>query len=148
MVEINYGPTCQTTGSIKIEYAEDLIKSAELRASQLLEESVIIRQAEQEANQIAKGLIQKNIDDFCKLNLPDIKIAIGDGPQLQELKKKYPTVSFIGKLKPEELVEYYQNADVFVLPAVPVVSCVSVTPALVVTAVSTITSPTITLSLP
>ncbi|MDP5097605.1 MAG: choice-of-anchor L domain-containing protein, partial [Flavobacterium sp.] len=25
LVEINYGPTCQTTGSIKIEYAEDLI---------------------------------------------------------------------------------------------------------------------------
>lgn len=60
---------------------------------------------------------EKNIDDFCKLNLPDIKIAVGDGPQLEELKKKYPTVSFIGKLKPEELVEYYQNADVFVFPS-------------------------------
>ena len=38
------------------QYVEDLIKSAELQASQLLEESVIIRQAEQEANQIRREL--------------------------------------------------------------------------------------------
>ncbi len=38
------------------QYAEDLIKSAELRASQMLEESLIIRQAEQEANQIRREL--------------------------------------------------------------------------------------------
>lgn len=38
------------------QYVEDLIKAAELRASQMLEESVIIRQAEQEANQIRREL--------------------------------------------------------------------------------------------
>ena len=38
------------------QYAEDLIKSAELRASQLLEESLIIRRAEQEANQSRREL--------------------------------------------------------------------------------------------
>jgi vacuolar-type H+-ATPase subunit H len=38
------------------QYVEDVVKSAEIRASQMLEESLIIRQAEQEADQIRRAL--------------------------------------------------------------------------------------------
>ncbi|OIP71187.1 MAG: hypothetical protein AUK48_12775 [Oscillatoriales cyanobacterium CG2_30_44_21] len=53
------------------QYVEDLIKSAELRASQLLEDSVIVRQAEQEANQIRRQ-IQEECEQVRSQTLTEV----------------------------------------------------------------------------
>jgi len=65
---------------------------------------------------------EKNIEDFC--NLPDSyqtfefeKIVVGDGPEKENLQKKYPNIKFVGYKFGEELASYYQNADVFVFPS-------------------------------
>jgi glycosyltransferase involved in cell wall biosynthesis len=61
---------------------------------------------------------EKNISAF--LNLPcDLgdKIVVGDGPQLEYLKKNYPNVLFTGYKFGEDLAEAYANAEVFVFPS-------------------------------
>lgn len=60
---------------------------------------------------------EKNIDEFCKLQLKNFranKIVVGDGPYLDELKKKYPKVKFVGAKTGKELASYFSEADVFV----------------------------------
>lgn len=62
---------------------------------------------------------EKGLDDFCSLTLPKnyVKILIGDGPYLEELKSKYSDVNFLGKKEGYELAECYSNADVFIFPS-------------------------------
>jgi glycosyltransferase involved in cell wall biosynthesis len=61
---------------------------------------------------------EKNIDDFCKLQIPNTKkIVVGDGPYLQKLKQTYTDVEFVGYKFGKDLVSYYQNSDVFVFPS-------------------------------
>jgi glycosyltransferase involved in cell wall biosynthesis len=59
---------------------------------------------------------EKNLDEFCKLPHKN-KVLVGDGPYLEELKKKYPDVHYAGKKTGSELAHYYQNAKVFVFPS-------------------------------
>lgn len=59
---------------------------------------------------------EKNIDAFCQLKYKN-KVVVGDGPYLEELKQKYPTVMFVGKKTGRELVKYYAEADVCVFPS-------------------------------
>ena len=60
---------------------------------------------------------EKNIETFCELNVNAKKIVIGDGPEFFKLKNKYLSVEFLGKKTGIELVELYQNSDVFVFPS-------------------------------
>ena len=64
---------------------------------------------------------EKGLDDFCSIPLPYnyIKILVGDGPYLEELKKKYVSdvVIFAGKKIGKDLAKFYANADVFVFPS-------------------------------
>ena len=61
---------------------------------------------------------EKNLDVFCQLKLPNYqnvkKIVVGDGPYLDELKKRYPDVCFVGAKTGHELANYFSQADVFV----------------------------------
>lgn len=59
---------------------------------------------------------EKGLDDFCKLKY-NRKVLIGDGPYLNELRKKYPDVEMIGKKEGVELAEWIANADAFVFPS-------------------------------
>jgi len=59
---------------------------------------------------------EKNIDAFCQIQHKN-KVVVGDGPYLDELKEKYPTVIFVGKKTGKELVRYYAEADVCVFPS-------------------------------
>jgi glycosyltransferase involved in cell wall biosynthesis len=59
---------------------------------------------------------EKGLDDFCKLRY-NKKVLIGDGPYLNELRKKYPDVVMLGKKEGIELAEWVANADVFVFPS-------------------------------
>lgn len=60
---------------------------------------------------------EKNIEQFLKLDMPGSKIIIGEGPELDNLKNRYPTCHFLGAKKGNELAEFYASADVFVFPS-------------------------------
>ena len=61
---------------------------------------------------------EKNLEAFCELDFPNAnKIIVGDGPYLSTLEARYPSVSFVGSKRPEELGYYYSLADVFVFPS-------------------------------
>jgi glycosyltransferase involved in cell wall biosynthesis len=61
---------------------------------------------------------EKNLEEFFNLSFPNSKkIMVGDGPMLEEYKKRYPDVLFTGFKTGDELAEYYANADVFVFPS-------------------------------
>ena len=61
--------------------------------------------------------VEKNIEDFLKLDLPGSKLVVGDGPQLAELSRRYPEARFAGANVGEELAGHYAAADVFVFPS-------------------------------
>lgn len=66
---------------------------------------------------VSRASIEKGLDDFCNLQTTGTKILVGDGPYLDELKKKYSDVIFTGYKHGDALAEYYANADVFVFPS-------------------------------
>ena len=61
--------------------------------------------------------MEKNIEAFAELDLPGTKVIIGDGPQREELQKRYKDVVFLGAKFNEELATCYAGADVFVFPS-------------------------------
>lgn len=61
--------------------------------------------------------VEKNIETFLKLDLPGVKVVVGDGPQLADLEARYPNVIFTGVRVGRELAECYASADVFVFPS-------------------------------
>ena len=61
--------------------------------------------------------IEKNIEAFLKLDLPGRKVVIGDGPQLEALKLRYPEALYTGYKRGEDLAEHMASADVFVFPS-------------------------------
>ena len=67
---------------------------------------------------VGRVAVEKNISAFLDLDLPGAKVVVGDGPQLAELRTRYPQVTFTGKRTGEDLSECYASADVFVLPSV------------------------------
>ena len=67
---------------------------------------------------VSRVSIEKGLDDFCGLKGFGRKVLVGDGPYLEELKKKYPDVEYVGYKKGIELAQYYADADVFVFPSV------------------------------
>lgn len=66
---------------------------------------------------VGRVAIEKNIHAFLTADLPGSKLVVGDGPQLDELKRKYPQVIFTGARVGEELAAHYSAASVFVFPS-------------------------------
>jgi glycosyltransferase involved in cell wall biosynthesis len=66
---------------------------------------------------VGRIAVEKNIDHFLSLDLPGKKVVVGDGPELNRLKREFPDVDFTGALEGEALAEAYRNADVFVFPS-------------------------------
>ncbi|MAL77708.1 MAG: alpha-mannosyltransferase [Sneathiella sp.] len=66
---------------------------------------------------VGRVAVEKNIEDFLKLDLPGSKVIVGDGPQRRELENRYPTAFFLGVKEGEKLAELYSSADVFVFPS-------------------------------
>jgi len=61
---------------------------------------------------------EKNLEAFLKIgNNSIIKTIIGDGPQLEEYKVKYPDAFFLGRKTPEEIAKLLQVQDVFAWPS-------------------------------
>jgi len=61
--------------------------------------------------------VEKNVEDFLKLDLPGTKVVVGDGPARTGLEAKYPGTCFAGYRFGEELARYVAAADVFVFPS-------------------------------
>lgn len=60
--------------------------------------------------------VEKNIEEFLRLDLPGSKAVVGDGPDMEMLKYKYPRILFTGYKYGDELVSHLAAADVFVFP--------------------------------
>jgi glycosyltransferase involved in cell wall biosynthesis len=66
---------------------------------------------------VGRVAVEKNIEAFVSLDLPGVKVVVGDGPQREELAAKYPEVRFVGAKFEAELAAHYACADVFVFPS-------------------------------
>lgn len=66
---------------------------------------------------VGRVAVEKNLEDFLKLDLPGAKVVVGDGPAREELQRKYPEAVWVGAKHGEELAQHYAAADVFVFPS-------------------------------
>jgi glycosyltransferase involved in cell wall biosynthesis len=66
---------------------------------------------------VGRVAIEKNFSAFLALDLPGSKVVIGDGPMLEDLKRRHPEAHFLGKREGRELAQLYASADVFVFPS-------------------------------
>ncbi len=66
---------------------------------------------------VGRVAIEKNVEAFLALDLPGTKWVVGEGPQLAELRRRYPSARYLGVLKQEQLASVYSAADVFVFPS-------------------------------
>lgn len=66
---------------------------------------------------VGRVAIEKNIKAFLNLDIDGTKIVVGDGPQMSEVKKKYPDVIFTGMLNDKDISNYLASSDVFVFPS-------------------------------
>ncbi|MFN4010416.1 MAG: glycosyltransferase family 4 protein [Pannonibacter sp.] len=66
---------------------------------------------------VGRVAVEKNITAFLDLDLPGSKVVVGEGPQLEPLRKAYPDVLFTGAKVGEDLARHYAAADVFVFPS-------------------------------
>ena len=62
--------------------------------------------------------VEKNLEEFLSIkNEKIIKFIIGDGPQLEEYRTKYPDAYFLGRKTQEEIARLLQVQDVFAWPS-------------------------------
>ena len=66
---------------------------------------------------VGRVAVEKNVAAFLDLELPGTKVVVGDGPQLAELRRRYPEVHFTGAKHGDDLARHYASADVFVFPS-------------------------------
>jgi glycosyltransferase involved in cell wall biosynthesis len=66
---------------------------------------------------VGRLAVEKNLAAFLALDLPGSKVVIGDGPQANGLKSRFPDAHFLGQLEGESLAAYLAAADVFVFPS-------------------------------
>ena len=66
---------------------------------------------------VGRVAIEKNIEDFLRLDLPGTKLVVGDGPAREALQKKYSDTHFAGYKFGEELASHIACADAFVFPS-------------------------------
>lgn len=66
---------------------------------------------------VGRAAVEKNLTAFLDLDLPGTKVIVGDGPQLEALKRTYPDVTFTGAKFDTELARHFADADIFVFPS-------------------------------
>jgi len=66
---------------------------------------------------VGRVAVEKNLEDFLRLDLPGSKVVVGDGPARADLQHRYPEVHWAGARHGEELAQHYAAADVFVFPS-------------------------------
>lgn len=66
---------------------------------------------------VGRLALEKNVEDFLKIEASGSKIVIGTGPLFAELRKKYPDAHFLGSMSGENLARHYAAADLFIFPS-------------------------------
>jgi len=66
---------------------------------------------------VGRVAVEKNLAAFLELDLPGSKMVVGDGPQLADLRHRFPMVHFLGRHEGLSLARCYASADVFVFPS-------------------------------
>lgn len=66
---------------------------------------------------VGRVAVEKNLPAFLALDLPGSKLVVGDGPLLEQFRRRYPAVHFLGTREGEALAQVYASADVFVFPS-------------------------------
>ncbi len=66
---------------------------------------------------VGRVAVEKNIDAFLDLDLPGTKWVVGEGPELDRIRRGHPGVRFLGLLTQDRLAEVYSGADVLVFPS-------------------------------
>ena len=66
---------------------------------------------------VGRVAVEKNVEAFLATDLPGSKAVVGDGPQLEELRRRFPEVRFCGSRIGEDLAMHYAAADIFVFPS-------------------------------
>ena len=66
---------------------------------------------------VGRVAVEKNLPAFLSLDLPGSKVVIGDGPQLPELRARFPGTHFLGSKGGADLAAHMAAADVFVFPS-------------------------------
>ena len=66
---------------------------------------------------VGRVSLEKNLEAFLEIELPGTKLIVGDGPQLDVLKNKYPNAIFSGAKFGKDLAAHYRSGDIFVFPS-------------------------------
>lgn len=61
--------------------------------------------------------VEKNVEEFLRLDLPGTKYVVGGGPDLETLKRRYRTARFTGYKVGVDLARHVASADVMVFPS-------------------------------
>jgi len=61
--------------------------------------------------------VEKNLEAFLGLELPGSKLVVGEGPDLEMLRQRYPGTHFVGFRHGEDLAAHVAAADVCVFPS-------------------------------
>lgn len=66
---------------------------------------------------VGRIAVEKNLRAFLDLEIDGLKVVVGDGPDIEMLKREYADALFTGVKFGEELRALYASADVFVFPS-------------------------------
>lgn len=61
--------------------------------------------------------VEKNVEDFLRMDWPGSKVVVGAGPETARLQRAFPEVLFTGVKTGEDLAAHYRGADIFVFPS-------------------------------
>ena len=67
---------------------------------------------------VGRIAIEKQVDEFLRLDLPGEKWVAGEGPERARLQAKFPHARWLGVLDGAALAQLYRTADVLVFPSV------------------------------
>ena len=67
---------------------------------------------------VGRIAVEKQVDEFLKLDLPGEKWVVGDGPERARLQAAYPQARWFGALQGEALARVFRSADVKVFTSV------------------------------
>jgi len=67
---------------------------------------------------VGRIAVEKQVDEFLKLELPGEKWVVGDGPERARLQAAYPQARWFGALEGEALARVFRSADVKVFTSV------------------------------
>jgi len=67
---------------------------------------------------VGRIAVEKQVDEFLKLDLPGQKWVVGDGPERARLQAAYPQARWFGALQGDALARVFRSADVKVFTSV------------------------------